>query len=49
MKFHYKETVINYEIEGLGKPVVILHGLGCDLNMMKGCLESVFGIKKGYK
>lgn len=47
MKFQYKETVINYEIEGQGKFVVILHGLGCDLNMMKGCLEPCFWNKKG--
>ena len=28
MKYQYKGNVINYEIEGEGKPIIILHGLG---------------------
>ncbi len=49
MKYQYKGNVINYEIEGEGKPIIILHGLGCDHNMMKACLEPVFTKKSCYK
>lgn len=49
MNFQYRENIINYEVEGHGKPVIILHGLGCDLNMMKACLEPVFIKKSDYK
>lgn len=42
MHYHYKENIINYEIGGHGKPVIVLHGLGCDLNMMKACLEPIY-------
>lgn len=28
MHYHYKENIINYEVEGHGKPVIVLHG-GC--------------------
>ena len=49
MKYQYKGNEINYEIEGEGKPIIILHGLGCDHNMMKACLEPVFTKKSCYK
>lgn len=49
MKYQYKENVINYEIKGSGRPVIILHGLGCDHTMMKACLEPVFTKKLDYK
>lgn len=49
MHYQYKENIINYEIEGHGKPIIILHGLGCDLNMMKACLEPIFKKKSDYK
>ena len=49
MKYQYKENMINYEIVGDGKPIIILHGLGCDHNMMKACLEPIFTDKSDYK
>ena len=49
MHYQYKENIINYEIEEHGKPIIILHGLGCDLNMMKACLEPIFKKKSDYK
>ncbi len=49
MKFHHKDIQLNYEIIGEGKPVLILHGLGCNLEMMKACMEPVFLRKTGYK
>ncbi len=48
MKYHYADITLNCEIVGEGKPVVILHGLGCEHKMMGACLEPVF-LKKYYK
>ncbi len=44
----YEEIKINYEIKGEGKPVMMIHGLACDMNIMKGCMEPVFEKKEGY-
>lgn len=49
MKYKDIDGLINYEEIDCGKPVIILHGLGCDLNMMKACLEPVFAKKPDYK
>ncbi|MDO4275389.1 MAG: alpha/beta hydrolase [Eubacteriales bacterium] len=40
---------IHYHVEGEGKPVVMLHGLGCDHRLMMGCMEPVFKRYSGYK
>lgn len=34
---------------GEGKPVVLLHGLGCDHRLMAGCMEPVFQAHPGYR
>lgn len=34
---------------GEGKPVVMLHGLGCDHRLMAGCMEPVFSGRPGYR
>ncbi|WP_369282059.1 alpha/beta fold hydrolase [Oscillibacter sp. GMB15532] len=34
---------------GEGKPVVLLHGLGCDHRLMAGCMEPVFAHRPGYR
>ncbi len=34
---------------GEGKPVVLLHGLGCDHRLMTGCMEPVFEQRRGYR
>lgn len=34
---------------GEGKPVVMLHGLGCDHRLMAGCMEPVFQNRPGYR
>ena len=44
-----KKIQINYEIIGEGKPIVMVHGLACDMNLMKGCMEPVFEKVEGYK
>lgn len=41
--------MLHYEIIGKGKPVVIIHGLSCDLTLMKGCMEPIFGNLPQYK
>lgn len=42
MEYQYKDIKLNYEVIGNGKPIVILHGLLCDLHLMTSCLEPVF-------
>lgn len=49
MFYFYKNIKIHYQTIGSGKPVLMLHGLNCDLNLMKGCMENIFKNKKGYK
>lgn len=49
MEYQYKNIKLNYEVVGNGKPVIILHGLKCELNLMKCCLEPIFSEKSGYK
>lgn len=49
MFYHYKDTRLYYEVVGEGKPVLLLHGLACDMNLMKGCMEPVFKNRSGYK
>ncbi|MDY3918749.1 MAG: alpha/beta hydrolase [Candidatus Limivivens sp.] len=49
MDYRYQNLKLHYEVVGNGKPVILLHGLGYDLNMMKGCMEPVFQKVCGYK
>lgn len=42
MEFIYEKIKINYEIIGSGIPILIIHGLGCDMRLMKGCIEPIF-------
>lgn len=38
-----------YEEIGEGKPIVLIHGLGCDMRLMKSCMEPIFENVIGYK
>lgn len=49
MIYQYHDIILHYEILGYGKPIVVLHGLGCDLEMMKSCLEPIFTNNVTYK
>ena len=49
MKYRHEGIAINYEMAGEGKPVVILHGLGCNLELMRACLEPIFSANPQYK
>lgn len=49
MMYEYRDINMNYEIIGDGKPVLLLHGFGCSLELMKYCMEPVFGMKEGYQ
>lgn len=40
---------MHYEIIGEGTPVLLLHGLACDLNLMHGCMEPFFKTHPGFK
>lgn len=42
MNYHYQDIDLYYECIGEGKPIVLLHGLGCDHRLMKGCMEPIF-------
>lgn len=41
MYFTYMNMVLHYHSIGSGKPMFILHGLGCDYTMMKSCMEPI--------
>lgn len=49
MFYEYSNLKINYEVVGSGKPIIILHGLGCNLELMKGCMEPIFETDNIYK
>ncbi|WP_394921269.1 alpha/beta fold hydrolase [uncultured Robinsoniella sp.] len=40
---------VHYEVRGEGKPVIMLHGCGCDYRLMSGCMEPVFQGHQGYQ
>ena len=41
MIFEYKGAAFYYEMIGEGTPILMLHGLGADSALMKGCMEPV--------
>ena len=49
MFYKYKEVNLHYQVIGEGKPVLLLHGMCCDMGLMKGCMEPVFEKKGGYR
>lgn len=49
MFYSYKNIKIHYQVIGSGKPVIMLHGLYCDSNLTKGCMERIFKNKRGYR
>lgn len=49
MNYHDQDIDLYYECIGEGKPIVFLHGLGCDHRLMKGCMEPIFEQVSGYQ
>ncbi|MEZ7820741.1 MAG: alpha/beta hydrolase [Patescibacteria group bacterium] len=49
MEYINGDVKLNYEVLGEGTPVLLIHGFGCDMNIMKGCMEPVFKEVKGFK
>ncbi|RGZ09003.1 alpha/beta hydrolase [Blautia obeum] len=49
MHYNYNGFKIHYEMIGCGKPIIILHGLGCNLELMKGCMEPILSEVENYK
>ena len=49
--FYKKDNIkLHYEVIGEGKEVFLIHGLGCDMRLMKGCMEEkVFLKNSNYK
>ena len=41
MTFDYPGCAVHYELEGPadGAPILMLHGFGCELALMRGCME----------
>jgi pimeloyl-ACP methyl ester carboxylesterase len=49
MECKIKNILVNYEIIGEGKPIVMIHGYYADNRVMAGCMEPIFSAKDGYK
>jgi pimeloyl-ACP methyl ester carboxylesterase len=49
MECKIKNITINYEIIGVGKPIIMLHGYYMDHTLMVGCMESALNIRNNYK
>jgi len=49
MECKLENITINYEVEGSGKPIIIIHGSHVDHAIMTGCMEPVFENMEGYK
>ena len=37
--------ILNYEVYGEGVPILLIHGFGCDLSLMKEAAEPIFSKK----
>jgi len=49
MFFNYYNEKAYYEEFGEGEPILIIHGLACNIELMKGCIEPIFKKVNGYK
>lgn len=49
MKCNLGSTVINYEVKGSGKPILLFSGFVNDMTTMKNCMEPIFDKKDGWK
>jgi pimeloyl-ACP methyl ester carboxylesterase len=49
MKCNIKNIEVNYEVYGVGKPIIMLHGSHVDHRLMSGCMESIFNNRDRYK
>ena len=49
MFFNYYNEKVYYEEFGEGEPILIIHGLACNIELMKGCIEPIFKKVNGYK
>ena len=42
MFYMHNHMKLNYTVIGIGKPILIIHGLACSSKLMMGCLEPIF-------
>ena len=49
MLYQYEDSILNYDVIGKGKPIVIIHGFGGNMAYMKACMEPVFKKCHGYQ
>lgn len=49
MFYQYKEVKLHYEEVGEGKPILLIHGLGCNMELMKAGMERIFENSKSYR
>ena len=44
--FYKKDNIkLHYEVIGEWREVFLIHGLGCDMRLMKGCMEEKVFLK----
>jgi len=49
MKCSIRDSEINYEDIGSGRPVIMLHGFGLDHRVMLGCMEPILKRREGWR
>lgn len=42
MFYEYGDLRLHYEVFGTGDPVLLIHGMGCDMRLMTDCMEPAF-------
>jgi pimeloyl-ACP methyl ester carboxylesterase len=49
MECRLDSITVNYEIQGSGTPILMIHGFGCDRRLMIGCMEPNFTDRPGWQ
>lgn len=49
MYIHFDDLDLHYDIIGEGTPILMIHGFGVDMNVMKGCMEPLFNKNRTYQ
>lgn len=49
MEYRIKDISVHYEVKGMGKPIVMLHGYPLDHRIMTGCMEPIFSPDSDYR
>lgn len=49
MFYRYQELEMHYKIYGHGTPILMIHGLSCDMRLMVGCMKPIFKDINGFQ